>query len=60
MWPAARFRFGQLIPCALAWSVILAFAAAEEPKALPATAPLAMQGDIASELVSGVDRFLLK
>jgi dienelactone hydrolase len=60
MWPAARFRFGPLIPCALAWSVILAFAAAEEPKALPATAPLAMQGDIASELVSGVDRFLLK
>ncbi|MFM8174767.1 MAG: dienelactone hydrolase family protein [Pirellulaceae bacterium] len=30
------------------------------PAVLPQTAPLTMQGDIASELVAGVDRFLLR
>jgi dienelactone hydrolase len=30
------------------------------PSALPGTAPLTMQGDIASELVAGADRFLLR
>ena len=35
--------------------------AAEEPAlVLPGTKPLTMTGDIASELVAGVDRFLLK
>ncbi|MFN5950648.1 MAG: hypothetical protein ACK43N_19295, partial [Pirellulaceae bacterium] len=30
------------------------------PAVLPLTEPLRMQGDIASELVAGVDRFLLR
>jgi dienelactone hydrolase len=33
---------------------------AEPAKTLPGTAPLTMTGDIASELVAGVDRFLLR
>ncbi len=38
-----------------------AWAAENEPPAvLPGTKPLTMNGDIASELVSGVDRFLVK
>jgi dienelactone hydrolase len=36
------------------------FLAADEIDRLPNTSPLTMKGDIASELVSGVDRFLLK
>ena len=32
----------------------------ESPGVLPGTKPLAMSGDIASELVAGVDRFLVK
>jgi len=35
-------------------------AAAEPASVLPGTKPLTMSGDIASELVAGVDRFLLK
>jgi dienelactone hydrolase len=40
---------------------IRGLAAAEEPgPVFPGTKPLTMEGDIASELVAGVDRFLLK
>ncbi|HZW32714.1 MAG TPA: hypothetical protein VFF52_18520, partial [Isosphaeraceae bacterium] len=35
-------------------------ARADGPSALPGTAPLTLQGDIASQLVAGVDRFLLR
>jgi len=31
-----------------------------EPTPLPSTKPLTMQGDIAAQLVDGVDKFLLK
>ncbi len=41
-----------------AWTV--SSARADEPETLPGTKPLTMQGDIASTLVEGVDRFLLK
>src|SRR5690242_11610985 len=34
--------------------------AADEINSLPGTAPLKMEGDIASQLVDGVDRFLLR
>ena len=37
-----------------------AFAAEETGPPLPGTKPLTMRGDIASELVAGVDRFLLR
>src|SRR5262245_35074521 len=37
-----------------------AFAAEEPGPPLPGTKPLTMGGDIASQLVAGVDRFLLK
>lgn len=33
---------------------------ADEPVALPGTQPLTMEGDIASQLVDGVDKFLLR
>ncbi|MHB1556509.1 MAG: hypothetical protein ACYC61_03395, partial [Isosphaeraceae bacterium] len=36
------------------------FAADEDGPPLPGTKPLTMKGDIASELVAGVDRFLLR
>jgi dienelactone hydrolase len=37
-----------------------AAAAADEPASLPGTKPLTMDGDIASQLVDGVDKFLLR
>src|SRR4051812_37983961 len=46
-----------------AWGLTTAPAGAEGKKAgapLPGTAPLTLQGDIASHLVDGVDRFLLR
>src|SRR5438874_809320 len=33
---------------------------AAEPKPLPGTDPLTLEGDIASQLVDGVDKFLLR
>jgi dienelactone hydrolase len=44
---------------ALAW-LLAAPARADDPKPLPGTKPLTIEGDIASRLVDGVDRFLLK
>ena len=41
-------------------SAAWALAAEESGPPLPGTKPLTMSGDIASELVAGVDRFLLK
>jgi dienelactone hydrolase len=38
----------------------LASLAADAPKTLPGTKPLTMTGDIASQLVAGVDKFLLR
>ena len=36
------------------------FAGAAEVATLPGTKPLKMQGDIAAQLVAGVDKFLLR
>src|SRR5262249_4985403 len=52
----------------IAFAVVILLAASEagrgqekpEVTALPGTKPLTMKGDIASQLVEGVDRFLLK
>jgi dienelactone hydrolase len=46
-----------LIAAGLAWG---SATHAAEPQPLPGTAPLTMQGDIASQMVDGVDRFLMK
>ncbi len=49
-----------VLPCVL---LTCASASAQQPEPgppLPGTKPLSMTGDIASELVAGVDRFLLK
>jgi dienelactone hydrolase len=44
-----------------AWLLFVsASASADEPVPLPGTRPLMMEGDIASQLVDGVDRFLLR
>src|SRR5262245_60399909 len=53
------------LPWCLALSLLCACvaltpAADEETKPLPDTKPLTMKGDLASELVAGVDRFLLR
>lgn len=40
--------------------VAVTLAAADTPKTLPGTKPLTMDGDIASQLVDGVDKFLLR
>jgi dienelactone hydrolase len=61
-------RIAVLLPVSLALPVLfaLAMAPAAEPKPpadrspLPGTAPLTIEGDIAAELVDGVDRFLLR
>ena len=41
-------------------ATVCASAMADEPAALPGTKPLTMEGDIASQLVDGVDKFLLR
>ncbi|MCA1686045.1 MAG: dienelactone hydrolase family protein, partial [Planctomycetia bacterium] len=43
-----------------AWLLLVSSARADGPEPLPGTEPLTMQGDIASTLVEGVDRFLLR
>src|ERR1700733_11857289 len=59
-----RFRLGVLwiicVPLCLSVVNIPARAADDVGPPLPGTKPLTMTGDIASELVAGVDRFLLK
>lgn len=43
------------------WSVLIQIAFAQDPdQILPGTQPLTLEGDIASQLVDGIDRFLLK
>ena len=48
----------------VAWLLLLTLTVsktrADEPEPLPGTKPLTLQGDIASTLVEGVDRFLLR
>ncbi len=52
-----RAHFTSFLCCSLAAATL----SAQEPgPPLPGTKPLTMTGDIASELVAGVDRFLLK
>jgi dienelactone hydrolase len=52
-------RHAAALPCVLAF--VAAFSAnAAEPETLPDTKPLTMEGDIAAQLVDGVDRFLLR
>ncbi|MFO0910471.1 MAG: hypothetical protein U0794_19355 [Isosphaeraceae bacterium] len=46
-------------PCAFVLSLLASTAMADEPRPLPGTKPLTLQGDIAARLVDGVDRFLL-
>ncbi len=43
-----------------AFVALAASASGDTPQTLPGTAPLTMTGDIASQLVDGVDRFLLR
>ena len=43
---------------ALSWICLSAAGQAVEP--LPATQPLVMQGDLAEQMVAGIDRFLLR
>src|SRR4051794_2442455 len=54
---ALPWCLGLALLCA---GVALAPAADDEPKPLPDTTPLTMKGDIASDLVAGVDKFLLR
>ena len=50
----------QWVACWLVLCVAMHPAQAQEPPAtMPGTSPLTLQGDIASQLVAGVDRFLL-
>lgn len=49
-----------LIPAVLLGLLAFASAQESEPKPLPGTEPLTLQGDLASELVAGVDKFLLR
>ena len=56
-----RLRLGLLSSLLLAWcSLAAGQATGPAPQPLPGTKPLTMTGDIASELVAGVDRFLLR
>jgi dienelactone hydrolase len=57
MWLRARSLSGAVVLWGLYGAVI---AVEEHSPPLPGTQPLTMTGDIASELVAGVDRFLLK
>jgi dienelactone hydrolase len=58
----SKFSWSYLTWCRLVLSIaaVAQSARAEEPQTLPGTAPLTMQGDIASQMVDGVDRFLMK
>ena len=60
--PGFRFRtVGVILACVLAGLWAGRTGHAQEPGApLPGTKPLTMTGDIASDLVAGADRFLLK
>jgi len=62
--PLARafLRLGRVdLAIALAATVLLpALAAADETSRFPGTKPLQMEGDIASQMVGGIDRFLLR
>ena len=60
--PGFRFRtVGVIVACVLAGLWAGRTGHAQEPGApLPGTKPLTMTGDIASDLVAGADRFLLK
>ena len=46
--------------CALTSNGSIVYAQSADVEPYPGTEPLMMEGDIASELVSGVDRFLLR
>ena len=51
----------QLWAAVVVWlAFATATAAAEDVSPLPGTAPLTIAGDIASEMVDGIDRFLLR
>jgi dienelactone hydrolase len=51
---------GVLVPLLMEEFAALGQEPARSPASLPGTAPLTMTGDIASELVAGVERFLLR
>src|SRR5437870_381438 len=55
--PTPPWCLALLLLCAC---VRLTLAADDEARPLPDTKPLTMKGDIASELVAGVDKFLLR
>src|SRR6266850_125967 len=50
-----------LVLCPCSGNLLIADDAKKsDPQPLPGTAPLTMEGDIASHLVAGVDKFLLR
>lgn len=59
--PSRRVRFsGRNLPAVLLLIFFCPIVRAADPEPLPGTQPLTMQGDLASQMVDGIDRFLLK
>jgi hypothetical protein len=54
-------RYFAIAAFTLACTLASALLAADAPvQVLPQTAPLEMQGDLAEQMVAGIDRFLLR
>src|SRR4051812_120518 len=61
-WSSRRARFSERNLAAVLVLVLILlcpFTRAADPQPLPNTAPLTLEGDLASQMIDGIDRFLL-